>query len=176
MGELDPDLLSRVKHTQAKMRAAEHKLTVANASFATALRQLNLAGASVRDIAREVDLSHQRVAQLIEAVADGRGWKRTGKKPSVLTCSFCGRTQHDVGKLIAGPGVLICDSCVAIAGPVTRTRTADPPFVVDPEAQCSFCTKWPNANLTIATDRTFSICGECLNLCDEIINEELGSP
>jgi hypothetical protein len=173
--ELDPDLLARVMAAQTKMRAAEHDLTVASAGFATALRQLNLAGGSVRDIAREVGLSHQRVAQLIEAVGDRRGWKRSGKKPVVLACSFCGRTQHEAGKLIAGPGVMICDSCVAIAGPVTRTRTADPPFVVGPESQCSFCTKWPRPDLAIATNQSFSICGECLDLCDEIINEELGS-
>jgi ClpX C4-type zinc finger len=174
MNDLDPELLARVKDAQAKLRTAEHDLGVANAAFATALRQLNLAGGSVRDIALEVGLSHQRVAQLIEAMGDGRGWKRKGKKPGVLTCSFCGRTQHEATKLIAGPGVMICDSCVAIAGPVSRVGTADPPFVVGAESQCSFCTKWPRPDLLVATDRTFSICGECLDLCDEIINEELG--
>jgi ClpX C4-type zinc finger len=175
MDELDPELLRRVKDAQAKMRTAEHDLTVANAAFALALRQLNLNGGSVRDIAREVGLSHQRVAQLIEGVADGRGWKRKGKKPVVLACSFCARTQQEVRKLIAGPGVYICDSCVAIAGPVTRTRTADPPFVVGPESQCRFCGKWPRPDLLVATDQSFSICGECLDLCDEIIDLELGS-
>jgi ATP-dependent Clp protease ATP-binding subunit ClpX len=29
-----------------------------------------------------------------------------------LTCSFCHKTQHQVGKLIAGPGVYICDECI----------------------------------------------------------------
>jgi hypothetical protein len=174
MDELDPELLDRVRDAQAKLRAAEHDLSVANATFATALRQLNLAGGSVRDIARAVGLSHQRVAQLIDAVSDGRGWKRSGKKPIVLSCSFCGRTQNEAGKLIAGQGVMICDSCVAIAGPVTRTAAADPPFVIGAESQCSFCTKWPRPDLLVATDRTFSICGECLDLCDEIIDEELG--
>jgi ClpX C4-type zinc finger len=175
MDELDAELLARVEEAQAKMRAAEQDLTVANAAFALALRQLNLAGGSVRDIARKVGLSHQRVAQLIEGVADGRGWKRSGKKPVLLACSFCDRTQQEVRKLIAGPGVYICDSCVAIAGPVTRTRTDDPPFVVSPLSQCRFCGKWPRPDLAVATDQSFSICGECLDLCDEIIDLELGS-
>lgn len=30
-------------------------------------------------------------------------------------CSFCGRTQSEVGKLIAGPGVYICDECISVA-------------------------------------------------------------
>jgi hypothetical protein len=172
--ELDAELLGRVRDAQAKMRTAEQNLTVANAAFAMSLRQLNLTGGSVRDIAREVGLSHQRVAQLIEAVGDGRGWKRSGKKPVLLACSFCDRTQQEVRKLIAGPAVYICDSCVAIAGRVTRTATDDPPFVVGPEAQCRFCGKWPRPDLLVATDQSFSICGECLDLCDEIIDEELG--
>ncbi|WP_275935335.1 ClpX C4-type zinc finger protein, partial [Oenococcus oeni] len=32
-----------------------------------------------------------------------------------LACSFCGKRQDQVKKLIAGPGVYICDECVALA-------------------------------------------------------------
>jgi ATP-dependent Clp protease ATP-binding subunit ClpX len=32
-----------------------------------------------------------------------------------LTCSFCGKTQHEVRRLVAGPGVYICDQCVDLA-------------------------------------------------------------
>jgi ATP-dependent Clp protease ATP-binding subunit ClpX len=38
----------------------------------------------------------------------GRLFRRT------LACSFCGKSQHDVAKLIAGPRVFICDECVNI--------------------------------------------------------------
>jgi ATP-dependent Clp protease ATP-binding subunit ClpX len=31
---------------------------------------------------------------------------------STLYCSFCGKSQHEVRKLIAGPTVFICDECV----------------------------------------------------------------
>ena len=31
-----------------------------------------------------------------------------------LLCSFCGKSQRQVKKLIAGPGVYICDECVAL--------------------------------------------------------------
>ncbi len=38
-----------------------------------------------------------------------------GDRPQgTLRCSFCGRTQDEVRKLIAGPGVYICDECVAL--------------------------------------------------------------
>ena len=32
----------------------------------------------------------------------------------VLHCSFCGKSQHEVEQLIAGPGPLICDQCVDV--------------------------------------------------------------
>lgn len=35
-----------------------------------------------------------------------------------LHCSFCGKSETDVAKLVAGPGVYICDSCVAIASKI----------------------------------------------------------
>jgi ATP-dependent Clp protease ATP-binding subunit ClpX len=32
-----------------------------------------------------------------------------------LTCTFCRRSEHDVRKLVAGPGVYICDACIEAA-------------------------------------------------------------
>ena len=32
-----------------------------------------------------------------------------------LTCTFCKRSEHQVRKLVAGPGVYICDACVEVA-------------------------------------------------------------
>jgi ATP-dependent Clp protease ATP-binding subunit ClpX len=37
---------------------------------------------------------------------------KDGKQSSILTCSFCAKTQNEVQKLVAGPGVYICDECV----------------------------------------------------------------
>ncbi|WP_372524212.1 ClpX C4-type zinc finger protein, partial [Sulfuricaulis sp.] len=39
----------------------------------------------------------------------GRG---DGKSEKLLYCSFCGKSQHEVRKLIAGPSVFVCDECV----------------------------------------------------------------
>jgi ClpX C4-type zinc finger len=42
-----------------------------------------------------------------------------------LYCSFCGKSQHDVKKLIAGPAVFICDACVGLCNTIIA-ETPDP--------------------------------------------------
>jgi len=42
-----------------------------------------------------------------------------------LACSFCGRGEADVAKLVAGPKVYICDRCVALAGQIMAGRSGD---------------------------------------------------
>ena len=37
-----------------------------------------------------------------------------GDKDKSIRCSFCGKTQNAVEKLIAGPGVYICDECIKV--------------------------------------------------------------
>ncbi|MBX9587612.1 MAG: ATP-dependent protease ATP-binding subunit ClpX [Gammaproteobacteria bacterium] len=37
-----------------------------------------------------------------------------------MYCSFCNKSQHDVRKLIAGPGVFVCDECVALCNDIIR--------------------------------------------------------
>ncbi len=37
-----------------------------------------------------------------------------------LYCSFCGKSQHEVRNLIAGPGVFICDECVELCMSIIR--------------------------------------------------------
>ncbi|HFC54346.1 MAG TPA: ATP-dependent Clp protease ATP-binding subunit ClpX [Gammaproteobacteria bacterium] len=44
--------------------------------------------------------------------------KRSGGK--LLYCSFCGKSQHEVRKLIAGPSVFICDECVDLCNDIIR--------------------------------------------------------
>ena len=82
----------------------------------------------------------------------------------LLRCSFCGRARQEVAKLVAGPGVYICDGCVTLA------RSWEPlPY---PGRSCSFCGKWAPGELRVVTKGSTSICAECLDLCDEIIAEE----
>ncbi|MCA0199173.1 MAG: ATP-dependent Clp protease ATP-binding subunit ClpX [Proteobacteria bacterium] len=45
---------------------------------------------------------------------------RTGDSNKILYCSFCGKSQHEVRKLIAGPSVFICDECVELCNDIIR--------------------------------------------------------
>ncbi len=44
----------------------------------------------------------------------------TGDSKNTLYCSFCGKSQHEVRKLIAGPTVFICDECVELCMDIIR--------------------------------------------------------
>ncbi len=45
---------------------------------------------------------------------------RSGDGSKILYCSFCGKSQHEVRKLIAGPSVFICDECVELCNDIIR--------------------------------------------------------
>ena len=49
--------------------------------------------------------------------------KPGGDSKSTLYCSFCGKSQHEVRKLIAGPTVFICDECVELCMDIIREET-----------------------------------------------------
>ncbi|KPK55924.1 MAG: ATP-dependent Clp protease ATP-binding subunit ClpX [Gammaproteobacteria bacterium] len=53
---------------------------------------------------------------------DTRGRNEDGK---LLYCSFCGKSQHEVRKLIAGPSVFICDECVELCNDIIREELED---------------------------------------------------
>lgn len=46
-----------------------------------------------------------------------------GSGDKVLYCSFCGKSQHEVKKLIAGPSVFVCDECVELCNDIIREET-----------------------------------------------------
>jgi ATP-dependent Clp protease ATP-binding subunit ClpX len=50
-------------------------------------------------------------------MADKKG---TSSSEKVLYCSFCGKSQHEVKKLIAGPSVFICDECIELCNDIIR--------------------------------------------------------
>ena len=45
--------------------------------------------------------------------------------PKTLYCSFCGKSQHDVAALIAGPTVFICDECVRLCDNIVEDQAID---------------------------------------------------
>jgi ATP-dependent protease Clp ATPase subunit len=108
---------------------------------------------------------------------------RVSGSGDLLTCSFCGKSQKQVRKLIAGPQVYICDGCL---GPVHAviaepSRTVSTPIAtiqqVSDEAgaeQCSFCGKPRRQVAAMTSTGDARICNECLELCDQIVDEEFG--
>ena len=53
--------------------------------------------------------------------------KKSGSGEKLLYCSFCGKSQHEVKKLIAGPSVFICDECIELCNDIIRDEIAAEP-------------------------------------------------
>ncbi|MEA5097930.1 MAG: ATP-dependent Clp protease ATP-binding subunit ClpX [Burkholderiaceae bacterium] len=49
--------------------------------------------------------------------------KKSSGNERLLYCSFCGKSQHEVKKLIAGPSVYICDECIGLCNDIIREET-----------------------------------------------------
>ena len=49
----------------------------------------------------------------------------SNKNKNILYCSFCGKSQHEVRKLIAGPTVFICDECVELCMDIIKEENKD---------------------------------------------------
>jgi ATP-dependent Clp protease ATP-binding subunit ClpX len=52
---------------------------------------------------------------------------KKGSGEKLLYCSFCGKSQHEVKKLIAGPSVFICDECIDLCNDIIRDESAADP-------------------------------------------------
>ncbi|MDY0331056.1 MAG: ATP-dependent Clp protease ATP-binding subunit ClpX [Thiomonas sp.] len=50
--------------------------------------------------------------------------KKSSSGEKTLYCSFCGKSQHEVKKLIAGPSVFICDECIDLCNEIIRDEVA----------------------------------------------------
>jgi ATP-dependent Clp protease ATP-binding subunit ClpX len=61
--------------------------------------------------------------------------KKGSSSEKVLYCSFCGKSQHEVKKLIAGPSVFICDECIELCNDIIRDEV--PTAEADPKASKS---------------------------------------
>lgn len=92
-----------------------------------------------------------------------------------LNCSFCGKSQDDVRKLIAGPKVYICDECIDRCNDILE-RDADSespqrsPHPIQPIASCSLC-KLPKeaTELRIVAEKS-ALCLECIDAVRSVID------
>ena len=91
------------------------------------------------------------------------------KPPRVFRCSFCGKSQADVKKLISGPGVFICDECVALCVPIVEAKSKKPntPTSMFPE-------NWPTEQLMTTLggyNGAFESIGESMQDVVDILRE-----
>jgi ATP-dependent Clp protease ATP-binding subunit ClpX len=56
---------------------------------------------------------------------DNHSGRGDGKGEKLLYCSFCGKSQHEVRKLIAGPSVFVCDECVELCNDIIREEVQE---------------------------------------------------
>jgi hypothetical protein len=172
---IDEGLLRRARDAGARLADAQRQADLAKADYHHAVRRLHFAGASMREVAEALELSHQRVHQIVEATGGTGGWKSKRSSNAEKACTLCGLPAAEVTKLIAGPGIFICDQCVALVRRVADTGVGEETerTRVDPAAgaglRCSFCGR-PQGNLgTMVAGPGLCICGECVQLCEEIL-------
>jgi hypothetical protein len=174
---LDPELLEAAKTAAGCQDAAEREALLARAEYHTAVRRLHLAGASFREIAQALALSHQRVQQIVSG-AGGTWWSRVWRGRTVrpdAICTWCGRPPSEVSKLIAGPRVYICESCVEAAERVVAgvRRGAGPFLQVKTNGaarRCGFCARRASNDRALVTASPAHVCTDCLRVCRDILD------
>jgi len=187
---LDEARLREALAAKDRCRDLELELGRAKGDFCEAVRTLHASGGSLREIATALGLSHQRVHQLV--VGSGTGiWARLGwgrrqaaqaAPRSPAFCSFCGTSQLDTRRLVAGPGVWICERCISSAARVaTETSPTDEDLerfgLAAPDdhgVRCGFCGRGLRRveRIVVGGSPVRAICSGCLELCNEILDEE----
>ncbi len=163
---LDPHLLEQAKGAGGRLAAAERDALLARADYHTAIRRLHLGGASLREIAEVLSISHQRVQQVVSAAGGSwwQVWRRRAQRPDAV-CSGCNRSPREVDKLIAGPNVYICDKCVETSERALRAGDV----VQGRNQRCGFCGKRAAATRSVVTGPP-NVCGDCVRVCREILD------
>jgi hypothetical protein len=183
---VDERLLSDAVLARDRCVECQHEADRAQVSYQHAIRRLHASGASLREIADALGLSYQRVHQIV-APSSGKGALKDAQADA--TCGFCG--CESAGRLIAGPGLFICERCVDLAGGVLaegrercdeRTRIASVDRA-DARARCGFCgrrrshveamaeapTRPPVGKAAQRRRGGVRICSACVSLCGEIL-------
>jgi hypothetical protein len=148
---VDPYLLDRAIAAYRTWQNAWDDVSTRLHEFEEALRTLVEAGATADEVA--------------ELIPDGAGWIHyvAADANRTLNCSFCARSQRQVMKLIAGPGVYICNDCVSKLARELKSLTTRH------VQSCSFCGQ---QRICIGSEGSAQICEECLDLCLRILREE----
>ena len=174
---INDQLLNKARAAATRLANAEGEVEAARAEYHAVVRRIHLAGAPLRELALELGLSHQRVQQIVDA-AGGSWWKRVWRSRNAtrgLTCTFCGNSAETVAKLIAGPKVFICNSCVTMAEETLNgTQTDGNSMIIagtETKGRCSFCGKPRMAHRQVVKAASANVCSECLGVCRQILTD-----
>jgi len=177
---LDRDLLKKVTAASAALEEAERQVLVSRGEYHTAIRRLHLSGAALREIAEAVSLSHQRVQQIVTA-SGGSWWRRawrTRNAGRAAVCTWCDRPPSEVSKLVAGPNVFICDTCLdsaeravkrvaGVSGDLRRAREGA-------RDRCTFCRQRNSPARAVVVGPAANICSDCMGLCRDFMSAPAG--
>lgn len=105
--------------------------------------------------------------QQVVSAAGGSWWQAWRRRSEArdAVCSWCNRSPREVDKLIAGPKVYICDSCVEASERALRDRDVGP----GRSHRCDFCGKRAGAHRSVVCGPP-NVCNECLRVCREILD------
>jgi hypothetical protein len=185
---LEETLLKQAREARDALINREWEMDRAREKYHKAIEQLYGAGGSLREIADGLGLSHQRVHQIVESLEE----KKAARKTKFRECAFCGQPESQVGKLVPGPYVFICDRCVGLARTVMATGkakknkwTALSEETPDGEANCWFCGRGVKSVDHLIVGRVppspgkhesqvgrVCICDICLGLAERVLAEQ----
>lgn len=170
----------QLRAARARVDELERALELARVSYHESVRSMHQAGASLRELAGGLGISHQRIHQIVGTGATGSAAPAEAPRlPGALTvCDYCGTERHDDLQFVPGPGVGICEGCVnagesAIDGGY-RGQSGVFFSRVDPNAKehCAFCKKSARqVNRLVIADEN-AVCDECLGRCRTILTRK----
>ena len=103
------------------------------------------------------------------------GGQRFGKNAAqtIVACSFCGKSQDEVRKMIAGPTVYICDECVDLCSDIIAQET----LMETPGATwaCPICQQPRTRSDTLRLSETRRVCRPCAEAIRLALAAELSS-
>jgi len=155
---LETERLAAARMAATRLREAEADLERLRAAHRHAVRALHRDGATLREIAAALGLSHQRVHQLVGG--DGEGQMGASARPAAPTvpCRLCGEASRST----------LCGACHdaarrLIAGEALDGARGLRPVFRHNRRSCVQCGRLPDAGERFAEGGGVAVCGGCLN-------------
>lgn len=167
--------LEYAREAAKRIRELKNQTEQARAEFRQAVRALHYIGGSPPEIAEALGITKHEVDRIIGRADRARWWRHRSARPHPVACSFCGREQKQVLKLIGGPGVYICDLCASTGSEIASGAPSSSGLRLADAIEgrcCSFCGKVLPDVRALVVGPTEVICTDCLNLCQDIVEEE----